>query len=847
MIEQPQTGEVRSAAAPLPIEPFDKVWGVGVSGLTENPSPFPRINRTLNWLKNLDSTADSQRALIFTECYEKYAAYPQNIKCAMTLREVLERVDIHIWPEELIVGELSAPPNSAPVYPEFSIDWLCEEIVDRPMELRKNDRYVIDEQTKRDFLAIRPSWKNKTVSEAIIASYDEEEKKGNHLGKGVILDGLFVYAGVGHVCANYEKLFRLGFGGLRRQAEDALKLLDTSNPADVSKRNFYTAELIMLEGATRYIRRYGELAGDMAGRERDETRKQELLRISANCMRVAEDTPRDFWEAIQLWHIATNMIIIETNGHSVTYGRFDQLFYPFYKADMENGTLTRAFMQELIEYAFLKIHQLRKIRDTSAITFSSGTIMGGTALDVGGVDEAGRDITNDLSYMVLDAHAHTRIPNPWMGVRLHDGSPWEFKVKTFNVIRIGTGEPKIFNDGPMIQALMNYGKPLSDARGYVGIGCVEPCVPGKTYGMHDSGSFNLTKVLELSINGGRCVDCSDACPRYGICAGAGKSLSINTGSLETFESFEAVKESFERQMRYWCDLMISCINKMDVAQQRLKPLPYLSLLIDDCLAKGVDVTVGGAQYNHSGPQAVGLGTVSDGLSVIKQLVFDQKRVPGSTLLAALRANWEGHEPLRALVNSDRMHHYGNDDDYADDIARFVMATYCKNIEHRPTPHGGDYMPGVFSVTNNVMHGTYAAASPDGRGAYEPVSDCMGPVHNEAGSHDRRGPTAVANSVAKLDHARIGNGIILNWKFSPAAVSGETGLTNLMGLMDTYFKNQGMQSQFSIIGKETLIKAQEKPEKYQDLLVRIAGYSAYFVELSHELQNDLIGRTELSFD
>jgi formate C-acetyltransferase len=269
--------------------------------------------------------------------------------------------------------------------------------------------------------------------------------------------------------------------------------------------------------------------------------------------------------------------------------------------------------------------------------------------------------------------------------------------------------------------------------------------------------------------------------------------------------------------------------------------------MDDCIESGKDITAGGAHYNHSGPQAVGIGTTSDGLSVIKQLVFDEKRVTGAELLKALRANWEGHEPLYALVNSDRMHHYGNDDDYADDIAKFVMATYCENIERRPTPHGGEYMPGVFSVTNNVMHGTVVGATPDGRKAGEPVSDCIGPVHTQCSSHDRRGPTAIAKSVAKLDHARIGNGIILNWKFSPAAVSGETGRDNLIGFMDAYFEDQGMQSQFSIVSRDTMLAAQKNPGKYNDLVVRIAGYSAYFVELSPELQNDLIERTELSFD
>ena len=833
---------------PLAIEPIDREWGVGISGLTENPSPFPRINRMLERNKETDSTADAQRALIVTECFRKYGAmYPQNILWALALREVYERVTINIWPGELIVGELVAPPNSAPIYPEHSIDWLCDELENRPLDNRRNDRYVIDEKTKDDILSIQEFWKDRTLSEATIATYTDEEKKGSHLGAAVLLEDLYIYAGIGHVTANYEKLFRVGFGGIRREIEEYSSKLDLTNPDDLKKSDFYTAELIMLDGVKSYITRYGVLAADMAATEPDPSRKDELLRVARNCLHVAEGAPRDFWEAIQLWHIATNMIIAETNGHSVTYGRFDKLFYQFYKSDIETGTLTREFMQELIEHSFLKIHELRKIRDKNAIVFSSGTIMGGTALDVGGVDEDGNDITNDLSYMVLDAHAHTRIPNPWMGVRLHKNTPQEFKTKVFNVIRIGTGEPKIFNDEPMIQSLVNYGRSLRDARNYIGVGCVEPSIPGKTYGWHDSGSVNLTKIMQLSINGGKCIGCSVECKQYDKCAGAGGTLGPDTGSLDTFESFDDVMESYDKQMKYWCDVLITLINKNDMAHQRLKPLPYLSLIIEGCIEKGMDISAGGATYNGSGPQAVGIGTTADALSVIKKVVFDDKTVTGAGLLDALSANWEGYEPLYALVNSDRMHHYGNDDDYADDIAKFVMATYCKHIEHRPTAHGGEFVPGVYSVTNNVMHGSVVTATPDGRMAGEPVSDCIGPAHTAYCSHDRRGPTAVAKSVAKLDHARIGNGIILNWKFAPTAVSGESGRENLIALMDTYFEDNGMQSQFSIIGRETMLAAQKSPEKYKDLVVRIAGYSAYFVELSPELQSDLIGRTELSFD
>jgi len=831
----------------LPIEPFDKEWGIGVSGLEENPSPFPRVNRILHRLKATDNSADSQRALIYTEAMEKYAMYPQALKCAMAMRDILQKVEINIWPDELIVGELAAPPKHAPIYPEFSIDWLCDELVNSPLDKRTNDRYVIDEETIGKILSIQDRWRDKTVSESIIASYSDEEQKGSHLGKSVIFDGLFIYAGIGHVCADYETLLREGFGGIRATVEREISSLDPALPEDHDKAVFYKSALIALEGATSYIRRYGELAATMAKTEHDPKRRSELERISSNCLQVAESAPRDFWEAIQLWHIATNMIIIETNGHSVTYGRFDKLFHKFYEQDTATGTLAREQIQELIELSFLKMHELCKIRDKTAIVFSSGTIMGGTALDVGGVDEAGNDITNDLSYMVLDAHAHTRIPNPWMGVRLHKDSPEEFKIKTFNVVRIGTGEPKVFNDEPMINSLLRYGKPIEDARNYVGVGCVEPAVPGKTYGWHDSSSFNIAKVVQLAINHGRCIDCGSDCSYYASCAGDGRSLGPDTGGLDTFKDFSEVIESFDHQMKHWCDIMIAIIQKIDRAHQRLKPLPYLSLLIQGCIGKGLDVSAGGALYNHSGPQGVGIGTAADSLSVIKQVVFDEKRVAGTELLDALKNNWVGYEPLRALVNSDKMHHYGNDDDYADEFAKLVVETYCKYVEHRPTAHGGDFMPGIYSVSNNVLHGYVNAATPDGREAYEPVSDCLGPVHTSMASHDRSGPTAVANSVTKFDHSRIANGVILNWKFPPSAVAGEVGRDNLISFIDAYFERNGMQSQFSIVSHETMIAAQERPNEYKDLLVRIAGYSAYFVELSRELQNDLISRTEMSFD
>lgn len=834
-----KASSITEANRPCAIEPFDKEWGVGVSGLDENISPFPRINRMLEKAKSVDCrNADVQRLNIVTEAYDKYQKDSQIIKMAKTLRDILTKVDINIGKDEIIVGEIAAPAWSAPLYPEFSWKWFKTEMDaaesgDLPdFDKRHNDKYFLSPEVRKRILETQDFWDGKSIEDKCNAAWDIEEKKGQT--NGVYSCNLYSTGGIGHVCAHYQKLFDLGFGGIRKQVEAKMAEIKVGDADRKPKREFYEANLIVLDAVEAFIRRYAALAAEMAEKETDEQRKKELLRISANCERVAADTPRDFWEAIQLWMIATFIICIESNGHSVTYGRFDKLFYPFYKKDIENGTLTREFMQELIECSFLKMDELCKIRDYGGTLIASGIGYGGTALDVGGVDEYGNDATNDVSYMVLDAHAHTRITNPWMGVRISNKTPREFKIKLFNVIRIGTGEPKVFNDEINIEAMLNYGKPLQDARDYVGIGCVEPSVPGKSYGWYDATYFDMPMVLLLAINNGRMTNTDEL-------------IGLETGYLSDMKSFDEVLEAYDKQMKYWCDRMVASICTMDHIHQAYKPLPYLSLLVDDCVERGKDVSAGGAIYNHCGPQGVGLGTVTDSLATIKQLVFDEKQYTGEDILKAIKANWEGYEKLQAYVNSDKIHHYGNDDDYADEIAKFAMETYCKHVEHRPTAHGGEFQPGVYSVSINVALGLGTPATPDGRVMSEPISDCLGPVHTQIASHDVRGPMAIANSISKLDQARIGNGVILNWKFSPSAVSGELGRDNLIDLIDTYFANGGMQSQFNVTSKETLIAAQKDPVKYKDLMVRVAGYSAFFTQLSDELQSDLIGRTELSFD
>lgn len=832
---------------PIGITSFDQEWPVSDGQMGKNTSPFNRVNRFTKRVLETEFTVDHQRACLVTEAYQENEHEPQIIKCALALANILENVKIKITEDELIVGEMAAPMKSAPIFPEHSLNWVLNEIENHPLDKRLHDQYFISRHSKKKLRQIEGYWGGKSIDEVIISELSEDELKGTNLGRGFYLLNLFMYGGIGHLQANYEKLFTLGFGGLKKQIQEKMAELEQSEKIDQTKKDFYRAELITLEAASNYIRRYAALAAGMAEKEKDNQRRQELLKIAGNCEWVAENRPRTFQEALQLLYLTTTIILIETNGHSVSIGRFDQFMYPFYRRDVESGEATKEEIQELIEIYFIKHLWWTKLRDRFTVIANSGRGMGGDSITLGGIDEEGFDATNDLTYMCLDAIAHTRSGVPWIAVRWHENTPWELKVKTVNVIRIGTGQPKVFNDQAAIPASLRAGRTLEDSRNYHVVGCVEIDAGGKEYGWHDAAYFNISKILELAINDGRCIGCGQHCDRWEKCGGIDERLGPQTGKLTDFTSFDQVLEAYEKQMAYWVDLMIRGIEVMDRVHQRLKPLPYLSNLIDDCTEKGIDVSAGGARYNFTGPQAVGVGTTADGMAAIKQLVFEEKKVTAERLLNALESNWVDDKPLYALVNSDKVHHYGNDDDYADELARFATDTYCKYVENRPNSRGGKYLPGIYSVSANTALGLTQWASADGRVALEPVSDCLSPVHTWAGSHDIKGPSAIAKSVTKLNHIRAGNGTLLNWKFSPSCVSGEAGRDNLIALLDVYFERKGMHSQFNIVSRETLERALKNPEEYKYLLVRVAGYSAFFVELSKPLQYDIMGRTELSFD
>jgi formate C-acetyltransferase len=830
-------------------EPFDLDYGMmDTSGKTFG-TPYPRISKILKRVHATTKYVDAERAVLATKAYQMYEADPPIIKQAKVLAYVMKNCTIRIQPDELIVGEIAAPSRSTPIFPEFSYDWITDELRKGVWSKRNNDVFEITDKDKEALFSIEEYWKGRTVSDAVINMLSDEQAKGSSLGpKPVFFPNLHLWGGVGHIIPRFQKLLKTGWIGLKNEIIDCFNKLDTSTAEGIEKREFYVAQFVVLDALKEYSLRWAQLAREEAAKS-DPSRKAELLVIGDNMEWLSENPPRNFYEAIQFYCMIVNCIHLESNGQGISWGRPDQHLYPFYKKDMEEGKITKWFVGELWEQMYIKIFEQMRLRDDQTSALNSELGIGGPLLLLGGCDQNGVDITNDLTYIGLEAHAHTQLPDPWLSVRWSSSSPWEYKVKVVNTVKVGTSQPKIFNDECIIPNCLRAGRSLEDARNYSVVGCVEIDSGGREYGEHDAAYFNMAKVLELACNHGRCVDCSTGCPRYAKCSGAGQSLGPDYGGLDTYKSFDEVKDAFYKEMDYWVTHMCAVVVACDIAHARNKPLPYASLLIEDCIQNGKDLTQGGAHYNFSGPQGIAVGTCADSFATIKQLIFEEKKITGSQLLDALKANWKGHEQLLALVNSEHVHHFGNDDDYADDLARFTCDAYCDAVDKHKNYRGGIFHPGIYSVSANVGIGMTQAATPDGRGNYEALSNCMGPVQTAAGGcHDVKGPTAVIRSAAKCDHIRAGNGTLLNIRFSPSCVSGDTGRDNFIAYIEDYFARKGLHVQFNIVNTETLRDAQKHPENYPTLLVRVAGYSAYFTKLSKELQDDLIGRNSYdSFD
>ena len=611
-------------------------------------------------------------------------------------------------------------------------------------------------------------------------------------------------------------------------------------------------------------------------------RSQELLRIAQNCKNVPAEPAKDFYEAIQSFWFVQAIIQIESNGHSISPLRFDQYMYPYYMEDIKSNKLTKESAQELLDCLWIKFNDINKVRDEGSTKGFGGYPMFQNLI-VGGQDKTGLDATNELSIACLEATEHTKLPQPSISIRVWNKSPDEFLMKAAEVSRVGLGMPAYYNDEVIIPALVSRGLTLEDARDYGIIGCVEPQKGGKTEGWHDAAFFNLARVMEIMLNNG-----SDN----------GLQLGPKSGDVTSFTSFDQLLDAYKEQMEYFVSLLANADNAVDLAHSERAPLPFLSSMVEDCIGRGKSVQEGGAIYNFTGPQGVGVANVADSMEVLKELVYDKKLYTIQQIKAAMSSNFEGvgtvtSSPMGGISRTDvenivskltdggkkitleqanmltalveglskvgtatgesvecarlindinAVPKFGNDITSVDLMAKEVALTYCKEVEKHKNPRNGSFQPGLYPVSANVPMGSQTGATPDGRKAGEPLADGVSPISGR----DVNGPTAAANSVAMLDHSIASNGTLFNQKFHPSALSGQSGLEKLSALVRGFFDQKGMHVQYNVVGRETLLEAQKNPEAYKNLVVRVAGYSAHFVALDKTLQDDIIARTEQVF-
>lgn len=766
----------------------------------------------------------SERALIYTEVYREHESDPIVLRRAKAFRAMLERMSIYIQEGELIVGNQASSPRSAPVYPETESRYILADGLDSFQE-RKYDPFVVKPEVKEALESALPQWAGRTLEDFAAPKMPEQTfRLTEMIAHKVFHSQIHFRGGIGHVAGGFERVLTRGFEGIKEEAERRLTKLDASDPDNIEKRFFYQAAVEVCEGIAAYARRYAALARERAETEENAARKSELNRIALVCDQVPARPARTFHEAVQAIWFSQLFIQLESDGLGSSPGRLDQFLFHYYKHDIESGELSREEAQELIECFWVKCEEIKRVYDAQSAQDFSGY---STELNItiGGQNADGSDATNDVSYLCLKAMAKLRMAHPNFTVRYHNRVREDFMIEACRVVRLGTGMPQFMNDEAHIPSLLNRGVSLADARGYTNIGCVEPATPGKTCGWNNAALLNLGKCLELALNDGRCLLCEE-------------QIGPQTGDPSNFRSFDDVQMAYREQVAFFVKHMVVSLHAIDLTHREVLPTPYLSLLVDDCMQEGRDITAGGAHYNFTSPQGVGVADVADSLAAVKKLVFDEQSVSMGKLLEALKSDFADAEPLRQkLLN--QVPKYGNDDDYADRLARFAGRVYCEEVEKYRNPRGGAYNPGLYPVSAHVPMGRNVGALPSGRRAMTPLADGVTPVHHA----DRKGPTGVINSVSKLDHMIASNGTLLNQRIDPKLLQDERGLSNLANLIRGFFETGGKHIQFNVIDSKTLRAAQANPQTYSTLVIRVAGYSAFFTELNKDIQDDIIDRTE----
>lgn len=773
----------------------------------------------------------SERAVILTKAYRDYEADPSILRRAKSLSRVLKEMTIWIGQDELVVGNQAKKPRYSPVFPEFSFDWIIDEMENQPFEERDADRFLIDEEDKENLRSIQSYWKNKTVND-LVKSRLPEEAYHSICTSAVYTFGpdVVICSGVGHYSPNYKKILEKGFIQIKKDAEEKMEEMGIpKNGREVDRYNFWKAICIVSDAAIAFGKRYAEKAREMASKERNKFRRKELLEIATICERVPAHPAETFREACQSFYFFQLIIQLESSGHSVSPGRFDQYMYPYYAKDVKMKKITCEQAMEVLECLWLKLAEVNKVRPIDTTRAFGGYPMFQN-MSVGGQTRDGEDATNDLSYMCLQASKNIGLHQPSISARLWNNTPEELWKKIIEVTKSGIGMPALYNDEIIIPGMLNRGKSIEDARDYAIVGCVEPGAQGYEYaesgGTGDAPFFSMPACLEYAINDGKNM-------MTGIQTGP------HTGYLTDFQSFDDLKKAYEIQLQYFVDQFTVITNTAEIVHQEYAPLPFLSCGVEPCIDNGLDVTEGGAKYNATGTAGVGISNTADSMMAIKKFVFDDKVINKDELLDILKNNWEGQEILRNRIMAETPF-YGNDDPEVDALGAWVAERYCQMTEKEMNIRG-PYSPGLYPVSANIPMGMGMAASADGRKAGEPLADGISPVHGR----DKNGPTALLNSAAKIDHFINSNGTLLNMKFHPSAVDGQRGEEALETLLKHYFYEKGLHVQYNIVSSKKLRDAQKNPDKYRDLVVRVAGYSALFVGLDPDLQEDIITRTEIT--
>lgn len=773
---------------------------------------------------------DAERAVLATEAYRENQNQPNVMKRALMLEKILDNMTIYIEDKTLVVGNQATKNRNAPIFPEYTMEFVIDEL--DTFEKRDGDVFYITDETKSQLREIAPFWENNNLRARGEALLPEEVSV--YMETGVFgMEGK-LNAGDAHLAVNYARLLSDGLAGYERRAREAKAALDLTDPDSVDKYVFYKAVLVVIAAVRRFAGRYARLAAELADAERDPARAAELRAISETCSRVPYEPARSFREAVQSVWFVQLILQIESNGHSLSYGRFDQYMLPYYEADLASGAITEDEALELLTCLWIKTLSINKVRSQAHTLSSAGSPMYQN-VTIGGQTCDKRDAVNELSFLVLRSVAQTRLTQPNLTVRYHANMNKEFYDECIEVMRLGFGMPALNNDEVIIPSFIGWGVAEEDAYDYSAIGCVETAVPGK-WGYRCTGMsyINFPRMLLVAMNDG--VDLT-----------SGRRFAAGHGHFRDMRSYDELMDAWDKTLREVTRASVIVENAIDKASERDVPDILCSTLTDDCIGRGKTIKEGGAVYDFISGLQVGIANMADSLAAIKKLVFDEGRITTSELWDALESDFAGPEGERIrqmLVNEAPK--YGNDDDSVDQLVVEAYEPYIDEIAKYPNtrhgrgPIGGIRYAGTSSISANVGQGMGTMATPDGRHAHEPLAEGCSPAHNA----DTHGPTAVFKSVSKLPTEKITGGVLLNQKMAPTMLASERNRQKLEMLISTFFDRlHGYHVQYNIVDRATLLDAQEHPERHKDLIVRVAGYSAFFNVLSRATQDDIIARTE----